>query len=220
MSSTSLVQSNSTNSLSRSTNSQSNSQSPATKAKNVIAHPIAALTPQKGPFSPSGANNASPAVSTPGRWQHPRMEEIVRRQNSSCFNPGDSRIVVLNAAAIVFTFLAQPYLSSYVPMAVKTNSSELTTSQHPHIDDPQHTIRELHHLHHPTPPFDQHSFHPLTSLPPTRHLRGHPPHTTTEARLWSTSHEPTSNTTRRSTIRNTTPLLPQCHTSLLLWLGW
>lgn len=111
MSSTSLVQSNSTNSLSRSTNSQLQSQlqSSATKGKNVFAHPVAALTPQKG--SPSRAYNASPAVSTPGRWQHPRMDEIVRRQNSSCFNPGDSRIVVLNAAVIVFTFIAQPYLS-------------------------------------------------------------------------------------------------------------
>lgn len=126
MSSTSLVQSTSTNSLSRSANSQSQSQSPATKVKNAITHPIAALTPQKGPFSPSGAHNASPAVSTPGRWQHPRMEEIVRRQNSSCFNPGDSRIVVLNAAAIVFTFITQPYLNSYVPLALLLHLLRLT----------------------------------------------------------------------------------------------
>ena len=123
MSSTSLVQSNSTSSLPRSTNSQSHSQSPATKVKN-------ALTPQKGLFSPSGAGgrNASPAVSTPGRWQHPRMEEIIRRQNASCFNPGDSRIVVLNAAAIVFTFIAQPYLSSYVSLALFVDLPNLTSS--------------------------------------------------------------------------------------------
>ncbi|GAB7329136.1 hypothetical protein MBLNU13_g00964t1 [Cladosporium sp. NU13] len=118
MSATSLVQSTSTNGLSRSATSQSHSQSPATKVKN-------ALTPQKGIFSPSGAGaggrNASPAVSTPGRWQHPRMEEIVRRQNASCFNPGDSRIVVLNAAAIVFTFIAQPYLSS-IPISIIRNT--------------------------------------------------------------------------------------------------
>lgn len=121
MSSTSLVQSNSTNNLSRSANPQSQSQSPATKVKNAITNPIAALTPQKGLFSASSAHNASPAISTPGRWQHPRMEEIVRRQNSSCFNPGDSRIVVLNAAAIVLTFIAQPYLSSYVSMVPLVN---------------------------------------------------------------------------------------------------
>ena len=123
MSSTSLVQSNSTSSLPRSTNSQSHSQSPATKVKN-------ALTPQKGIFSPAGAGgrNASPAVSTPGRWQHPRMEEIIRRQNASCFNPGDSRIVVLNAAAIVFTFIAQPYLSSYVSLALFVDLPNLTSS--------------------------------------------------------------------------------------------
>jgi hypothetical protein len=54
------------------------------------------------------------------------MEEIVRRQNASCFNPGDSKIVVLNAAAIVFTFIAQPYISSYVSLALLINVSKLT----------------------------------------------------------------------------------------------
>lgn len=113
MSSTSLVQSTSANSLNRSTSSLTQSQSPATKAKNAMANPIL-LTPQKGPATPSAAHNASPAVSTPGRWQHPRMDEIVRRQNASCFNPADARIVVLNVAIIVLSFFAKPYLSSYV----------------------------------------------------------------------------------------------------------
>lgn len=211
MSSTSLVQSNSTNSLSRSTNSQSHSQSPVTKVKNV-------LTPQKGIFSPSGAGgrNASPAVSTPGRWQHPRMEEIVRRQNASCFNPGDSRIVVLNAAAIVFTFIAQPYLSSYVSLVLLINLPRLTISQHSHIDHPQHAIRRLHNPHNPDPPPDQHRHHTFSSLSPSRRMRGHPSHTATKARPGSASHEPPSNTTRGSTICNTATLLPQRHTSLVL----
>lgn len=216
MSSTSLVQSNSTNNLSRSTN---NSQSPAAKAKAAIVNPIAALTPQKGISSPSGARNASsPAVSTPGRWQHPRMEEIVRRQNASCFNPGDSRIVVLNAAAIVFTFITQPYISSYVALALTVTLPMLTISQHPHIDHSQHTIRRLHHPHNPAPPLDQYSHHPFTTLPPPRCLRGHPSHTATEIRAGSSSHEPSGNTTRRSTICNTTALLPQRHTPLVLRL--
>jgi len=64
------------------------------------------------------------------------MEEIVRRQNASCFNPGDSKIVVLNAAAIVFTFIAQPYISSYVALALLVNLSKLTVFQYPHIDHP------------------------------------------------------------------------------------
>lgn len=114
MSSTSLVQSTSANSLNRSTSSLTQSQSPATRAKNVMAHPVASLTPQKGPATPSAAHNASPAFSTPGRWQHPRMDEIVRRQNASCFNPADARIVVLNVAIIVLSFFAKPYLSSCV----------------------------------------------------------------------------------------------------------
>lgn len=126
MSSTSLVQSTSTHSLSRPANSLSHSQSPATKAKNAIAHPIAALTPQKGTASPSRAYDASPAISTPGRWQHPRMDEIVRRQNASCFNPADSKIVILNAAVIVFTFIAQPYLNSYVSLAMLLDLLKLT----------------------------------------------------------------------------------------------
>lgn len=220
MSSTSLVQSNSTNNLSRSTNSQSHSQSPATKAKNAIKNPISALTPQKGLFSPSGGRNASPAVSTPGRWQHPRMEEIVRRQNASCFNPGDSRIVVLNAAAIVFTFIAQPYISSYVALSLLVNLHKLTISQHPHIDHSQHTIRRLHHPHNPAPPPDQHSHHAFSSLPPPRCLRGHPSHTATKARTRPASHEPPSDTTRGSTIRNTTALLPQRYTPLVTRFRW
>ena len=56
------------------------------------------------------------------------MEEIIRRQNASCFNPGDSRIVVLNAAAIVFTFIAQPYLSSYVSLLLFVDLPTLTSS--------------------------------------------------------------------------------------------
>jgi nucleoporin POM34 len=142
MSSTSLlVQSNNnSNTLARSTSNtsqsqlfgQSQSQSPASKLKNAA---VSALTPQKGASTPSGAHNASPAASTPGRWQHPRMDEIVRRQNSSCFNPGDSRIVILNAAAILAIFIAQPYLSAYVP----------DESSHPHLQThskltPRHSI--------------------------------------------------------------------------------
>jgi len=116
MSSTSLLV-NSSNNLVRSNSAQSQlgqsqSQSPASKLKNAA---VSALTPQKGATTPSGAHNASPAASTPGRWQHPRMDEIVRRQNSSCFNPGDSRIVILNGATILFIFVVQPYLSAYVP---------------------------------------------------------------------------------------------------------
>jgi nucleoporin POM34 len=123
MSSTALLQSTSSNSLSRSNTSQSQLQSSATKAKNVITHPIAALTPQKGSSPFSRAHKTSPAISTPGKWQHPRMDEIVRRQNSSCFNPGDSRIVILNAAVFIFTFIAQPYLSSYLYLPFLSNRS-------------------------------------------------------------------------------------------------
>ena len=144
MSSTSLqVQSNNSNNLARSISNssqsqlfgQSQSQSPASKLKNAA---VSALTPQKGATTPSGAQNASPAALTPGRWQHPRMDEIVRRQNSSCFNPGDSRIVILNGAAILFIFIAQPYLSAYVPDHFSTiRLSKLT----PHPSIPINAIR-------------------------------------------------------------------------------
>jgi hypothetical protein len=54
------------------------------------------------------------------------MDEIVRRQNSSCFNPGDSRIVILNAAVIIATFITQPYLSSYVSLPLLACLLKLT----------------------------------------------------------------------------------------------
>lgn len=108
-------------------------QSPASKIKNVAAHPISNITPQKSPATPSGTPNGSPAIIvTPGRWQHPRMDEIVRRQNASCFNPGDARIVVLNLVVIVLTLIAQPYLSSYVSQDTATvEDPTLTASSIP-----------------------------------------------------------------------------------------
>ncbi|KAL1586467.1 hypothetical protein WHR41_05160 [Cladosporium halotolerans] len=105
-------------------------QSPASKIKNVAAHPISNLTPQKSPATPSGTPNGSPAIiMTPGRWQHPRMDEIVRRQNASCFNPGDARIVVLNLVVIVLTLKAQPYISS-IPIQLVRNTPYASWTLH------------------------------------------------------------------------------------------
>jgi hypothetical protein len=227
MSSTSLlVQNNtsSTNTLARSTSNtsqsqlfgQSQSQSPASKIKNAA---VSALTPQKGATTPSGAQNASPAASTPGRWQHPRMDEIVRRQNSSCFNPGDSRIVILNGAAILAIFIAQPYLSAYVPDPPSLNPFQANIpSQHPHPRHPQHSIHSLHPARNPAAPPHQHGYNPRPDLPPPRHLRRHSPHTPAKARPRPPTHEPPRNASRRSTIHHTSPLLPQRHASLLLRL--
>lgn len=143
-------------------------QSPASKIKNVAAHPISNITPQKSPATPSGTPNGSPAIiMTPGRWQHPRMDEIVRRQNASCFNPGDARIVVLNLVVIVLTFIAQPYLSSYVSQDTATVEVNPNSKQHPHTTCPQHALRKLDAPHSPPRPPNQHGRHPRAPLPPS-----------------------------------------------------
>jgi hypothetical protein len=104
---------------------------------------------------------------TPGRWQHPRMDEIVRRQNSSCFNPGDSRIVILNGATILFIFIAQPYLSSYVPIVSPSSPVQAnTTSQYPHSSHSQHALHSLHPACNPASSTHQHGHNSGSHLPP------------------------------------------------------
>jgi len=107
MSSTALVQS--TNTLA------ATAKTSAIKAKEAIALPKFNFTPTKSqtaaPPIRSSPNAASPAISTPGKWQHPRLDEVVRRQNTTNFDPSNVRLVALNAAALVLTFAIGPILS-------------------------------------------------------------------------------------------------------------
>lgn len=64
------------------------------------------LTPQKGSSaSTPQKQTVSPAVSTPGQWQHPRMQEVIRRQNATRFDSRNMRVVGLNAVLMLASVL-------------------------------------------------------------------------------------------------------------------
>jgi nucleoporin POM34 len=74
------------------------------------------LTPQKlSAASPSTPHQqqqqqhqqptSSPAQLTPGQWQHPRMQEVIQRQNKTRFDAGSMRVIARNAGIMLATFL-------------------------------------------------------------------------------------------------------------------
>jgi hypothetical protein len=68
------------------------------------------LTPKKAPSTPT-SDKPSPARSSPGSWQHPRMAEVIQRQNATRFDGSNLRIIGLNFMLLVASFLA-PMLAS------------------------------------------------------------------------------------------------------------
>ena len=59
------------------------------------------------------SQQASPALSvssTPGQWRHPRMDEVVRRQNANSFDAGNMRIIVFHIALIAASFILPQYV--------------------------------------------------------------------------------------------------------------
>ncbi|TKA73807.1 hypothetical protein B0A55_05532 [Friedmanniomyces simplex] len=135
MSSTSLVQripsaSTAANALTPSSNSKL--ASPIATAVSLL--PNLGLTPQRGnsngnristsqqPSTPQ--HNASPAVATPGQWQHPRYQEVIQRQSANRFDASNMRIVGMNAGFILasppatWLLAAEPY-STYTLLALR-----------------------------------------------------------------------------------------------------
>lgn len=57
---------------------------------------------------------ASPDVDgqTPGKWRHPRLNEIIRRQNAATFDGSNVKTIALNTSAIVITLVAESPLGS------------------------------------------------------------------------------------------------------------
>ncbi|KAK3117461.1 hypothetical protein LTR53_001148 [Teratosphaeriaceae sp. CCFEE 6253] len=79
------------------------------------------LTPQKSTASTpqlvsTPQQQASPAVSTPGQWQHPRMQEVIQRQNSNRFDARNLRIAGMNAGFMIVTVLLPLFASRILPL--------------------------------------------------------------------------------------------------------
>lgn len=62
--------------------------------------PMAAVLPPSTPKS-------SPSVDTqsPGKWQHPRLREIVRRQNATTFDNRNIQRILVNGGALIVTMV-------------------------------------------------------------------------------------------------------------------
>ncbi|RMY71292.1 hypothetical protein D0863_05242 [Hortaea werneckii] len=89
------------------------SRSPAQPQANTSPSPLAAaksavssLTPSKSatPGTPR-QQPSSPALSTPGAWQHPRMDEVLRRRDANRFDKSHMQMIALNLALLILTFL-------------------------------------------------------------------------------------------------------------------
>lgn len=56
---------------------------------------------------PPSTPKASLSVDTqsPGKWQHPRLREIVRRQNATTFDNRNMQRILVNGSAFIVTMI-------------------------------------------------------------------------------------------------------------------
>lgn len=87
---------------------------PSTVSTTTATQPKPTSTPQtySAPAKPSTPQQQlSPAPSTPGRWQHPRMDEVVRRQNRTRFDQSNVFSLKYNLALLVASSISIPILN-------------------------------------------------------------------------------------------------------------
>ncbi|KAJ5494950.1 hypothetical protein N7539_000066 [Penicillium diatomitis] len=69
-------------------------------------------TPRAGPFSAPASTPASEG-GTPGKWRHPQLSEVVRRQNAASFSDKNFRSVLWNGSTLVCTWIFGGAYKSY-----------------------------------------------------------------------------------------------------------
>ena len=65
-----------------------------------MALPSVPSTPNATP----AAGTPSEGTGTPGKWRHPHLSEIVRRQNAATFSDKDVRKLIWNVGALIVTW--------------------------------------------------------------------------------------------------------------------
>lgn len=73
-----------------------------------------ALNKQRTPVKSTPASNA-PATESPGVWQHPRIDEITRRQNATVFTGDNVKTIVYNIAMLGVLFVLHKLNSNFGP---------------------------------------------------------------------------------------------------------
>lgn len=62
-------------------------------------------TPRVASAAALVATPTSEGPGTPGKWRHPQLSEVVRRQNAATFNDKNLRSVVWNGATLILTWV-------------------------------------------------------------------------------------------------------------------
>ncbi|KAI1762711.1 NPCC-domain-containing protein [Hypoxylon sp. FL1150] len=65
-------------------------------------------TPQRQPA-------ATPVTDSPGTWRHPRMQEIIRRQEAATFTNKNVQLIALNVALFAITIVIHGLLARVLP---------------------------------------------------------------------------------------------------------
>ncbi|KAF3479470.1 uncharacterized protein GIQ15_06446 [Arthroderma uncinatum] len=68
------------------------------------------MAPSAIPSTPRILDVHGPSTASPGKWRHPHLKEIIRRQNASSINEKTIRRVLWNAGTLIFTgFIGNTY---------------------------------------------------------------------------------------------------------------
>ncbi|KAI7501006.1 hypothetical protein KC347_g9256 [Hortaea werneckii] len=95
---------------------------------------IASVTPSRSPTPGTPTQQpASPALSTPGAWQHPRMDEVLRRRDANRFDKGHMQMIALNLALLILTFLTSTITRSILPRTLLASPTYQSTTFYLHL---------------------------------------------------------------------------------------
>ncbi|CAN8095850.1 unnamed protein product [Discula destructiva] len=86
-----------------------------------------ALSKQRTPIRSTPANN-TPVTESPGNWQHPRIDEITRRQNATVFASDNVKTILYNFAALFILALIQRVNADFGPKALHGAEAKLYVS--------------------------------------------------------------------------------------------
>lgn len=152
-----------------------------------------------------------------GQWTHPRMDEVIRRRNATNFDSSNVTTILLSAGLIVLslftpTVLYHTCVSNPVsPSALLPHSRTILQNPYP-MARSSLPIPALRRLDLPNPHAPQHPHRHNPPLAETRLLRRRSSHTPATQTPRSTTHDPSCNAFRASTIRYTTAILTLSNT--------
>ncbi|KAI7258597.1 hypothetical protein KC345_g10524 [Hortaea werneckii] len=117
------------------------SRSPAQPQANTSPSPLAAaksavasVTPSKSPTPGTPRQQpSSPALSTPGAWQHPRMDEVLRRRDANRFDKSHMQMIALNLALLILTFFTSTITRSILPRTLLASPTYQSTTFYTHL---------------------------------------------------------------------------------------